>query len=138
MIRRCLSAAILLVRHHLIPCPGYQLTHQQAANALGCSVQTVSNWETGKTPIPWPVFDVMRIRNSHPLPGQAWKGCQIRDEALSDPAGNRYEPGDIASLFYLRPLVRTLQRELQERRRRDAPPPPEQLCLPLEYVKRWS
>jgi len=35
---------------------------------------------------------------------------------LFDPAGNRDEPGDIASLFYLRLLVKALQFELQERR----------------------
>jgi hypothetical protein len=66
-----------------------------------------------------------------PLPGQAWKGWQIRAEVLFDPSGAQYEPGDIASLFYLRPMVKTLQRELEERRKRDSPPPPEQLTLTL-------
>ena len=80
----------------------------------------------------------MRIRNCQHPPGQASKGWQIRDEVLFDPSGAQYEPGDIASLLYLRPLVKTLQRELEERRRRDAPPAPEQLCLPFAYVKRWS
>lgn len=93
------------------------LTHQQAANLLGCSVQTVRNWETGKTRIPWPAFELLGIRNCHHLPGHAWKGWQIRGEVLFDPTGAQYEPGDIASLFYLRPLVKTLQRELDERRR---------------------
>jgi len=78
----------------------------------------------------------MRIRNCHHLPGQAWKGWQIRDEVLFDPAGNRYEPGDIASLFYFRPLMKALQLELQERRRRDAPPASKQLSLPFGYVIR--
>ena len=50
------------------------LTHQQVANALGCSVQTIKNWEARKTRIPWPAFELMRIRNCHHLPGQAWKG----------------------------------------------------------------
>ena len=78
----------------------------------------------------------MRIRNCDHLPGQAWKGWQIRDEVLFDPAGNRYEAGDIASLFYLRPLVKALQLELQERHRRDTPPSPDQLQLPFGYVIR--
>jgi hypothetical protein len=113
------------------------LTHQQVTNALGCSVQPVRNWETGKTRIPWPAFEVMRIRNCHHLAGHTCKGWQIRGEVFFDPRGTQYEPGEIASPFYLRPLVKTLQRELDERRKRDAPPPPEQLQLPFRHVKRW-
>jgi DNA-binding transcriptional regulator YiaG len=45
------------------------LTHQQVANALGYSVQTIKNWEGGKTRIPWPAFELMQIRNCHHLPG---------------------------------------------------------------------
>src|SRR5712692_2196475 len=72
------------------------LTHQQVADALDYSVQTARNWETGKTRIPWPAFELMRIRNCHHLPGLVWKSWQIRDEVLFDPASNRYDPGDIA------------------------------------------
>jgi len=111
-------------------------TYQQDANALGCSVQAIKNWEDRDTRTPWPAFELLRIRNCHHLLGHPWKGWQIPDEVLFDPSGTRYEPGDIASLFYLRPLVETLQRELEERRRRDTPPPPEQLSLAFGYVIR--
>jgi hypothetical protein len=54
---------------------------------------------------------------------------------LFDPAGDRYEPGDIASLFYLRPRVKTLELEIKACRGRDVSTPQEPVQLRLDGVE---
>jgi DNA-binding transcriptional regulator YiaG len=60
-------------------------TQAQAAAELGVTARTIRNWESGRAPIPYAAFRLLRLLSGHKLPGAHWRGFTVRGGVLWTP-----------------------------------------------------
>jgi len=118
-----------------------RLTQKQAADMLHVTSRTIHNWETGKVKIPYSVFRLLRISTGFELPGAAWRGWKLLDDALWSPDNKKYAAADLSYLsltfamarqFRLDTAKRHAQRAARSAQRRGLTH-----TLPLFSVKKW-
>ena len=107
---------------------------------LHVTSRTIHNWETGKVKIPYSVFRLLRISTEFELPGDAWRGWKLLDDALWSPEGKKYAAADLSYLsltfamarqFRLDSAKRHAKRAARSAQRGELP-----RTLPLFSVKR--
>lgn len=78
---------------------------------LAVNRSTLARWIAGGRRIPGAVYALARLWAEGRLPdmGPAWAGWRFADGALTDPAGRRFDPGEIAALPYQRLAFDALQ-----------------------------
>lgn len=61
------------------------LSSEEAASELGVSERTVRNWESGRVPIPYAAFRLLRVLRGYKLPGEPWRGFTVKGDTLWTP-----------------------------------------------------
>lgn len=100
-----------------------RLTVDQAAALLFVSSRTVRYWEAGRARIPYAAFKLLKVLRGHGLPGEAWAGWTVTQEALWSPAGHRFLPGELEWLslvFRQAQAFRVVYRKLRRLQRHGA------------------
>jgi transcriptional regulator with XRE-family HTH domain len=72
------------------------LTREQAAALLRVSERTVRNWEQQRTAIPYAAYRLIGIEAGYDLPGDAWRGFQLRGDTIWSPEGKAFSAFDLA------------------------------------------
>lgn len=79
---------------------------EQAAAFLFVSRRTVQYWEKGAVRIPYSAFRLLRLRAGYDFPDPAWQGWCLHSGKLWPPAGNGFEPWELADLGLLCAMAR--------------------------------
>lgn len=72
------------------------LTREKAAALLRVSERTVRNWEQQRTAIPYAAYRLLAIEAGYQLPGDAWRGFQLRGDTIWSPEGKAFSAHDLA------------------------------------------
>ena len=77
---------------------------------------TVGRWLKGQVPIPESAILALRAYGWGEMPGleRAWDGWFFRDGLLWSPNGDKFDPGEIMALIYMRPLVIAQREQIAE------------------------
>lgn len=89
------------------------LSQKDVAKLLHVNLRTVTNWELGRTTIPYAAYKLMRVLSRYELPGKAWEGWSVRDDVLYNPAGRSYRAHE---LFYIGNMFQMARYWLAERK----------------------
>jgi len=81
------------------------------AKALRVTTRTVSNWESGRTEVPYAAFKLLRILGGYALPGEAWKGWCIRGDTLWSPTQRGFQAASMSYLGLVFSMARQWLRE---------------------------
>jgi len=68
---------------------------------------TVGRWLKGQVPVPESAILALRAYGWGEMPGldRCWDGWFFKDGLLWSPDGDKFDPGEIKALVYMRPLV---------------------------------
>lgn len=77
---------------------------------------TVGRWLKGQVPVPESAILALRAYGWGEMPGldRCWDGWFFRDGLLWSPDGNKFDPGEINALVYMRPLVIAQRKQIVE------------------------
>jgi transcriptional regulator with XRE-family HTH domain len=71
------------------------LTMKGCAALLRVCERTVSNWEAGRTAIPYSALRLLRIEAGQRLPGDVWRGWYLSGDYLCSANGHRFSQADL-------------------------------------------
>jgi hypothetical protein len=87
---------------------------ERAAELLNVHLTTVKRWYTGEVVAQGPVLIALRtLAGRHWDNSPDWERWTIRDNALFSPGGERFYPGDLIGLRYLRQLQKHQERQIR-------------------------
>lgn len=70
------------------------LSQQAAADLLRVSLRTIKNWESGNVRVPYAAYKLMRILRGYQLPGESWRGWNLKGDVLWSPEGRAFRASD--------------------------------------------
>ena len=75
------------------------MSRRDLAKRLGVHVDTVANWETGRTRAPYCASWHLALLFGQPLPGGDWAGWILRGDTLWSPANQGFKPAELSYLW---------------------------------------
>lgn len=91
------------------------MTRQQVADLLRVSLRSVHYWETGRVPMPYAAFRLLRILTGYELPGKQWAGWMLLRNQLISPEGRTFTPADLYPLEWMIDKSRMWDQDYQRR-----------------------
>lgn len=77
------------------------LSREDAACMLAVTVKTLSNWETGRSRIPYAAFKLLKVLTGYELPGEAWERWSLRGDSLWSPDGRSFKAWELMQLVHV-------------------------------------
>jgi len=68
---------------------------------LAVTVKTLSNWETGRTRVPYVAFKLLKVLTGYELPGEAWERWSLRGDTLWSPDGRSFKAWELMQLVHV-------------------------------------
>lgn len=68
---------------------------------LAVSVKTLSNWEAGRSRVPYAAFKLLKVMTSYELPGEAWERWSLRGDTLWSPDGRSFKAWELMQLEHV-------------------------------------
>lgn len=98
----------------------YAIGPLRAARELGVHRTTVLRWITGKVTPPASAVALLRslVHGNAPSAGKEWEGWRFAGEYLLSPANEKFEPGDLLAMRYLRALAEHQRKQIRELERK--------------------
>lgn len=91
------------------------MTRQQVSDLLRVSLRSVQYWETGRVPMPYAAFRLLRILTGYELPGKQWAGWMLLRNQLISPEGRTFTPADLYPLEWMIDKSRMWDQDYQRR-----------------------
>lgn len=87
-----------------------RLGQPRVEKMLGVHRTTIGRWLDGSVTIQQSRMIALRLAAEGRVPGMAgeWDGWYFEDGLLCSPEGHKFEPGEVRSLFYKNPLIKSL------------------------------
>lgn len=73
---------------------------------LAVTVKTLSNWETGRSRIPYAAFKLLKVLTGYELPGDAWERWSLRGDTLFSPDGRSFKAWELMQLVHVFSMAR--------------------------------
>lgn len=68
---------------------------------LAVTVKTLSNWETGRSRVPYAAFKLLKVLTGYELPGEAWERWSLRGDTLWSPDGRSFKAWELMQLVHV-------------------------------------
>ena len=75
------------------------MSRREMAGLLGVHVDTVANWESGRTRAPYRLRWHLALLLAEPLPGGDWAGWILRGDTLWSPANQGFKATELSYLW---------------------------------------